>query len=68
MRKLTRWTLNALTVLSLLLSVAAAALWARSYSSADAPGFVRGSYAVWFLSARGHVALWWIDASTAPGS
>jgi hypothetical protein len=42
MRRLARWTLNALTVLSPLLCVATCVLWSRSFSRAEGCGWQRG--------------------------
>src|SRR5689334_17277021 len=59
---------SGLAIVSALLCAATAAIWIRSGSRADAPAVMRNDWAMWFLSARGDIAVLYIDTSPAPGS
>lgn len=67
MRRLARYTLNALTALSLLLCVAMVALWVRSYAVADHGRLDRADGELGFASTKGRLLLVWTTARR-PGS
>ena len=68
MRRLARYTLNALTVLSLVMCVGTVGLWVRSYSACESLCWDREVRAVSLSDLRGGIELYWWEASADEGS
>ena len=63
MRRFCRGIINLFAVLSLIVCLLTAALWARSFWTNDQFEANQGGGHIWILSNSGHIAVGWIDGA-----